>query len=82
MQRIQGLFVSNSGNIGRGVFTAEFIPSGSIIEICPVLVIPKDEVDVIHETELHDYYFIWGEEDEAAVIEPVHQNHAVCGAPA
>ena len=68
MQRIPGLFISNSGTIGRGVFTAEFISSGSLIEICPVLVIPKGEVDAIHETELHDYYFIWGEEDEAAAI--------------
>jgi SET domain-containing protein len=53
---------------GRGVFTTEPIPAGSLIEICPVIVIPEKEVDVIHHTDLHDYYFVWGENNEQAAI--------------
>lgn len=53
---------------GRGVFTAEEIPAGALIEICPVIVISEQEVDVIHHTDLHDYYFVWGEENEMAAI--------------
>lgn len=68
MQRIPGLYYSNSDIQGRGVFTAQNIPEGTLIEICPVIVIPQTEVDTIHQTELHDYYFVWGEHDEMAAI--------------
>jgi len=68
MQRITGVYVAKTRNKGRGVFCMQDIPKGSLIEICPVLVIPSSEVDIIHETELHDYYFIWGEHDDEAAI--------------
>ncbi len=68
MQRIPSLYFMDSSLSGRGVFTSEPIPGGSLIEICPVIVIPEREVDVIHHTELHDYYFVWGEENEQAAI--------------
>ena len=59
MQRIPSLYFAPSGQIGRGVFTTAIIPDGSIIEICPVIIIPAHEVD---------YYFIWGEDDDQAAI--------------
>lgn len=68
MQRIQGLYISKIKNKGRAVFSAIDIPAGSLIEVCPILRIPQNEVDIIHETELHDYYFVWGEQDEEAAI--------------
>ena len=67
MQEIHGIFIA-TGIHGRGVFTSETIPKNSPIEICPVIEIPENEVAIIHETELHDYYFIWGENDEKAAI--------------
>jgi uncharacterized protein len=67
-QRRSGLFVAPSLLGGRGVFTTESIEENSLIEICPVLVIPRQDVAVIHKTILHDYYFLWGEgEDQAAI---------------
>jgi len=39
-----------------------------MIEISPMLVIPKEQVAVIHETVLHDYYFRWGKGLEACAI--------------
>ncbi|MBK7811245.1 MAG: SET domain-containing protein-lysine N-methyltransferase [Saprospiraceae bacterium] len=68
MQRIEGLFVMKSEIAGRGVFTAEKIHKGDLIEICPVIIIPRSEVDTIHQTELHDYYFVWGENNQEAAI--------------
>ncbi len=51
---------------GRGVFCAEDIVEGSVIEICPVIVIPKKDKSNIHNSVLHDFYFNW--EDGAAAI--------------
>jgi len=44
---------------GRGVISTDFIQAGEIIEICPVIIVPKQEVKLIHQTTLHDYYFNW-----------------------
>lgn len=68
MQRLAGLYIARIRNKGRGVFCASDIPKGALIEICPILIIPQDEVDIIHHTELHDYYFVWGDKDEQAAI--------------
>lgn len=67
MQQIKGIYIG-IGIHGRGVFCAKDIPKDSIIEICPIIHIPKVEVDAIHNTELHDYYFVWGENDDEAAI--------------
>ncbi|MBP8725079.1 MAG: SET domain-containing protein-lysine N-methyltransferase [Saprospiraceae bacterium] len=68
MQSLPGLYIASVRNKGRGVFCATDIPAGALIEICPVLIIPQAEVGIIHETELHDYYFLWGDRDEQAAI--------------
>ena len=68
MQRIPSLYVAPSPLGGRGVFTAEDITSGSIIEICPVIVLPKAQTALLDQTVLYDYYFLWGkQEDEYAI---------------
>jgi hypothetical protein len=53
---------------GRGVFTAADIEAGSLIEICPVIVLPGDEIPLIDQTGLYDYYFLWGPKDEDCAI--------------
>lgn len=68
MQQIPGLFTTSSELGGRGVFTAHDIEKGSMIEIAPVLVIPKEQVQIIHGTVLHDYYFRWGNDMESCAI--------------
>lgn len=59
--RIPSLYVATSPRGGRGVFTAEPIEAGSLIEVCPVIVLPEKDVPLIHQTYLHDYYFLWGQ---------------------
>ena len=68
MDRIPGLFIAHIESKGRGVFTAVEINKGDLIEVCPVIVIPKAELQIIHKTCLHDYYFLWGKNlDQCAI---------------
>lgn len=68
MQRIPSLYIAHSPLGGRGVFTAEDIPEGSILEICPVIVLPKAQTALLDQTVLYDYYFLWGEREEEYAV--------------
>lgn len=68
MQRLPSIYVGPSDIHGRGVFTHSPIPEGTLLEICPAIIIPEEEVSIIHTTKLHDYYFLWGEAQKEAVI--------------
>ncbi|MEM9991752.1 MAG: SET domain-containing protein [Bacteroidota bacterium] len=69
MQRLPSVYVGPSDLHGRGVFTHSYIPAGTLIEICPAIILPADEVSIIHSTRLHDYYFLWGDtQKEAAIV--------------
>ena len=68
MHQIPGLYITTSSDKGRGVYTSIDINEGDVIEVCPVIIIPKAELPVIHKTILHDYYFLWGENmDDCAI---------------
>jgi uncharacterized protein len=68
MQRIEGLYIVDSVDKGRGVYTAVPISEGDLIEVCPIIFIPKRELPIIHKTVLHDYYFLWGDDlDQCAL---------------
>ncbi len=69
MQRLPSIYVAPSSTHGRGVFTHSDIPEGTLLEICPAIIIPEKEVAIIHGTTLHDYYFLWGDaQKEAAIV--------------
>ncbi len=68
MNQIPGLYITTSTDKGRGVFTSIDISEGDIIEVCPVIIMPKAELPIIHKTILHDYYFLWGENMEDCAI--------------
>ena len=62
------LYIMETDQRGRGVFTTEAIPAGTTIEIAPVIVLNPSERAVVDSTLLHDYIFEWGiNEQEAAV---------------
>lgn len=54
------LFISDSFNKGRGVFTSENIEPSMIIEVSPVIVMSKKDRLLLDQTLLHDYIFEWG----------------------
>ena len=68
MQRHPSIYFADSPVHGRGVFTAGDISDGDIIEICPALILPRAEFDTIHHSWLHDYYFLWGEDQKQLAI--------------
>ena len=68
MLHIPSLYLSEIDGKGRGVFIMEDLDPNNLIEICPLIIIPKKQVPVIHETILHDYYFLYNEEAGNACI--------------
>jgi uncharacterized protein len=48
-----------SNQTGRGVFAAEAIPSGTIIETCPVLIFPIDDLKALASTLADHYSYNW-----------------------
>ncbi len=59
MKVLPHLYIADTVTKGRGVFTALEIPSGSLIEICPLILIPISQMPLLDGTELYNYYFIW-----------------------
>lgn len=68
MQRIPSLYVAQSSIHGRGVFTSSTLEEGSLLEICPVIIIPEKDLETLHQTVLHDYYYYWGVEEKEGCI--------------
>lgn len=62
IQSPKKLYISNSPIHGLGVFASEFIMSGEVVEVCPILdlEIPKGEVSNV----LLDYRFNWPQGNE------------------
>jgi len=68
MHQIPGLYIFKTATRGRGVFTSTALEKGDMIEICPLIIIPPNEVAAIHQTVLHDYYFLWTDPIDSACI--------------
>lgn len=56
------LYIDKTATMGRGVFTSEAIPAGTLIEIAPVIVMEAADRPHLDKTLLHDYIFEWGKE--------------------
>jgi SET domain-containing protein len=57
---LSSLFISNSHEKGRGVFTNKNISEGTTVESSPVIVMNKEARILLDQTLLHDYIFEWG----------------------
>lgn len=68
MQRLPFLYIAESDSKGRGVFTTEEIHKGDLIEICPVIVMPEKELSLVDQTNLYNYYFLWGLQQKKCAI--------------
>ncbi len=66
MLHLPFIYVRPSPLGGRGVYTSQLIPEGTIVELAPVIVLNTQDRKAIHATGLHDYYFIW--DGDQAVI--------------
>ncbi len=63
-----GLFVSDSGEKGRGVFTSKPIPANAVIEVAPVLVLNAKDRVAVEDTSLYYYIFEWGDDTEMGAV--------------
>jgi SET domain-containing protein len=54
------LFIAGTREKGRGVFTAENIARKTVIEMSPVIVMPREDRILIDKTLLYHYIFEWG----------------------
>ena len=68
VSQIPGLYVASSELGGRGVFSISQINSGDLIETCPVIILGAEDLELIHKTLLHDYYFIWDNKKKTGAI--------------
>ncbi|HMP28648.1 MAG TPA: SET domain-containing protein-lysine N-methyltransferase [Saprospiraceae bacterium] len=68
MHQIPGLYIKEVDGKGKCVFTGSDINEGDLIEVCQTIIIPKREVQILHRTVLHDYYFSWSDSMEEAAI--------------
>lgn len=55
----QHLYLADTEQKGRGVFTKMPIPEGTVVESSPVIVMSGDDRKKLDETLLHDYIFEW-----------------------
>ena len=62
------LYIMETAQRGRGVFTTESIPAGTTIEIAPVIVLNHADRAVVDTTLLHDYIFEWGIDEKQAAV--------------
>lgn len=65
---MQKIIVKKSNISGRGVFATDDIKRGEIIEICPVILLSKNDFKVIKKTILNYYYFEYSDKNPAAIV--------------
>ncbi len=68
LQQIPGLYVAETEKKGRGMFCANDIEAGALIEICPLIKIPSDQVPDLDKTVLYNYYFLLDKSENPACI--------------
>jgi SET domain-containing protein len=56
-----GLYTLFTETKGWGVFTKEFIPADTVVELSPVIVMSKAEKKLLDKTTLYNYIFDWDE---------------------
>src|SRR5450432_4221710 len=62
------LYIADSFNRGRGVFSSENLVGGKLIEIAPVIVMSPEERTLLDRTLLHDYIFLWGRDETQCCV--------------
>ena len=58
------LYIAQTDQMGRGVFTAEAIEAGTVVEVSPVIIMSIGERKLLDQTLLHDYIFEWGDDKQ------------------
>lgn len=62
------LYIDDTKEKGRGVFTNKYIPPMKTLEISSVLVMDEKARKLLDQTHLHDYIFEWGTEENECCV--------------
>jgi SET domain-containing protein len=62
------IYIKESKGKDRGVFTDADIEVGELIEICPVIVLPAPDRELIDQTEIFNYYFLWDDDHSKSAL--------------
>jgi uncharacterized protein len=60
--------IKDTQKYGRGVYAIRDIQKGELLEVCPVIVSPKEEEEHLDKTNLSNYCFYWGENFRAIAL--------------
>jgi SET domain-containing protein len=80
MQILSSLRIAEIPNKGRGVVTLKKIAKDTVVEHSPVIVMDAAARQLLDQTTLHDYIFVWGNnEDECCMAQGYVSiyNHAI-----
>jgi SET domain-containing protein len=61
---LPALYVQRAEGKGRGVYTHADLKKNLIIEIAPVIVMSSRDQQLLDQTLLHDYIFLWGDDNK------------------
>jgi SET domain-containing protein len=61
------VYADDQCSAGRGVRAAVDIAAGATVEICPVVVVPADQVEHLDRTALYDHYYRFGADAAVAL---------------
>jgi len=62
------IYIKKVSKNQRGVFAKKKIKKGEIIEICPVIPVPKKQEKYLDKTFLLNYYFEWGPRNQPGIV--------------
>ena len=69
LQQHPGLYFAPSGKHRYGMFSTEDIQKDSVIEICPIRVIPGEQArQIVRGYILYEYYFEWKKDSIALAL--------------
>lgn len=66
--RLPCLFIAETEEKGRAVFTNDSLETGTLLETAPVIVMTGEERKLIDQTRLHDYIFVWGDANDQCAM--------------
>ncbi len=69
LQQHPGLYFAPSGKHRYGMYCIEEIQKESVIEICPIIIIPGEQAkEIVRSHVLYEYYFEWKKESIAIAL--------------
>lgn len=80
MQILSSLRIAEIPNKGRGVVTLKKIAKDTVVEHSPVIVMDAVARQLLDQTTLHDYIFVWGNNEDQCCMAQGYvsiYNHAI-----